>query len=86
MQIWYDSVPHPKLVYYKKDQHWVVKSNDDFIFPGGSTQFKEGVQNYINFIEKVLLYISMSCYVKNDKKIDCIIKVSTTAVHTYILE
>lgn len=52
--IWYDNVPHPKLVDYKKDQHWVVKSGDHFIFPGGGTQFKEGVQNYINFIEKAV--------------------------------
>ncbi|XP_021769226.1 probable methyltransferase PMT23 [Chenopodium quinoa] len=50
--IWYDNVPHPKLVDYKKDQHWVVKSGDHFIFPGGGTQFKEGVANYIQFIEK----------------------------------
>lgn len=52
--IWYDNVPHPKLVDYKKDQHWVVKSGDHFIFPGGGTQFKEGVQNYIKFIEKAI--------------------------------
>lgn len=52
--IWYDNVPHPKLVDYKKDQHWVVKSGDHFIFPGGGTQFKEGVTNYIQFIEKAV--------------------------------
>ncbi|KNA10752.1 hypothetical protein SOVF_141440, partial [Spinacia oleracea] len=52
--IWYDNVPHPKLVEYKKDQHWVVKSGDHFVFPGGGTQFKEGVANYIQFIEKAI--------------------------------
>ncbi|XP_074287187.1 putative methyltransferase PMT23 [Silene latifolia] len=52
--IWYDNVPHPKLVDYKKDQHWVVKSDDHFIFPGGGTQFKEGVTHYIDFIEKAI--------------------------------
>lgn len=57
-QIWYDNVPHPKLVEYKKDQHWVVKSGDHFVFPGGGTQFKEGVANYIQFIEKVYFSIS----------------------------
>ncbi|KAI3866303.1 hypothetical protein MKW98_007958 [Papaver atlanticum] len=50
--IWYDNVPHPKLVEYKKDQNWVRKSGDYLVFPGGGTQFKEGVMNYINFIEK----------------------------------
>lgn len=52
--IWYDNVPHPKLVEYKKDQHWVIKKGDFLVFPGGGTQFKDGVTNYINFIEKTL--------------------------------
>lgn len=52
--IWYDNVPHTKLVEYKKDQNWVQKSGDYLVFPGGGTQFKEGVANYIMFIEKML--------------------------------
>ncbi|KAL2549801.1 putative methyltransferase PMT23 [Forsythia ovata] len=52
--VWYDNVPHPKLVEYKKNQHWVVKSGDYFIFPGGGTQFKNGVTHYIESIEKTL--------------------------------
>ncbi|KAK1572609.1 hypothetical protein Q3G72_035211 [Acer saccharum] len=54
-QIWYDNVPHPKLVDYKKDQNWVQKSGDYFIFPGSGTQFKEGSTSYIEFVEKVVL-------------------------------
>jgi len=54
-QIWYDNVPHPKLVDYKKDQNWVVKSGDYFVFPGGGTQFREGAASYIKFIEEVNL-------------------------------
>ena len=53
LQVWYDNVPHPKLVEYKKDQNWVRKSGDYFLFPGGGTQFKEGVDSYVNSIEKV---------------------------------
>ncbi|XP_010554685.1 PREDICTED: probable methyltransferase PMT22 [Tarenaya hassleriana] len=52
--IWYDNVPHPKLVEYKKDQNWVRKSGSFFVFPGGGTQFKDGVIHYINFIQKTL--------------------------------
>ncbi|OVA02780.1 putative S-adenosyl-L-methionine-dependent methyltransferase [Macleaya cordata] len=52
--IWYDNVPHPKLVEYKKDQNWVRKSGNYLVFPGGGTQFKEGVTSYIEFIEKTL--------------------------------
>lgn len=56
-QIWYDNVPHPKLVEYKKDQHWVVKSGEYLVFPGGGTQFKEGVDHYIEFIQKVFCQV-----------------------------
>ena len=56
-QIWYDNVPHPKLVEYKKDQHWVVKSSEYLVFPGGGTQFKDGVDHYIEFMEKVYCYV-----------------------------
>ncbi|ESW35567.1 hypothetical protein PHAVU_001G245500 [Phaseolus vulgaris] len=52
--IWYDNVPHPKLVEYKKEQNWVVKSGDYLVFPGGGTQFKEGVNHYTEFIQKTL--------------------------------
>ncbi|KAJ4978827.1 hypothetical protein NE237_009607 [Protea cynaroides] len=52
--IWFDNVPHPKLVEYKKEQNWVRKSGDYFVFPGGGTQFKGGVKSYIEFIEKTL--------------------------------
>lgn len=57
LQIWYDNVPHPKLVEYKKEQNWVVKSGEYLVFPGGGTQFKDGVNHYINFIQKVKLLI-----------------------------
>ncbi|KAL3834816.1 hypothetical protein ACJIZ3_009552 [Penstemon smallii] len=52
--IWYSNVPHPKLVEYKKAQRWVVKSGDYFFFPGGGTQFKRGVSQYIESIGKTL--------------------------------
>ncbi|KAF5176073.1 S-adenosyl-l-methionine-dependent methyltransferases superfamily protein [Thalictrum thalictroides] len=52
--IWYANVPHPKLVDYKKGQNWVQKSGNYFVFPGGGTQFKEGVEKYIQLIEKTL--------------------------------
>lgn len=54
LQIWFGNVPSTKLVEYKKDQNWVRISGDYLVFPGGGTQFKEGVTNYIDFIEKVV--------------------------------
>ncbi|KAG2618652.1 hypothetical protein PVAP13_3NG079718 [Panicum virgatum] len=52
--IWYNNVPHPKLVEYKKDQNWVTRSGDYLVFPGGGTQFKDGVGKYIQFIEQIM--------------------------------
>ncbi|WOH09038.1 hypothetical protein DCAR_0728491 [Daucus carota subsp. sativus] len=52
--VWFDNVPHSKLVEYKKDQNWVKKSGDYLVFPGGGTQFKDGVMHYVDFIEKAL--------------------------------
>lgn len=31
------------------------KSGDYFVFPGGGTQFKEGVSRYVGFVEKVFI-------------------------------
>ncbi|CAF1700870.1 hypothetical protein HID58_052250 [Brassica napus] len=52
--VWYNNVPHPKLVEYKKEQNWVKKEGEFLVFPGGGTQFKYGVTHYVEFIEKAL--------------------------------
>ncbi|KAK4351304.1 hypothetical protein RND71_030617 [Anisodus tanguticus] len=52
-EIWYDNVPYPKLVEYKKDRNWMKKSGHYFVFPGGGTQFKDGVNHYVGFIEEI---------------------------------
>jgi hypothetical protein len=46
-------------VEYKKDQNWVTRSGDYLVFPGGGTQFKDGVGRYIQFIEQVNITISL---------------------------
>ncbi|KAK9283300.1 hypothetical protein L1049_011537 [Liquidambar formosana] len=69
--IWYDNVPHPKLVEYKKDQNWVRKSGDYFVFPGGGTQFKEGVTSYIKFIEKTFPIIKWGKHIRVILDVGC---------------
>jgi hypothetical protein len=59
VQIWYDNVPHPKLVEYKKEQNWVKKEGEFLVFPGGGTQFKFGVTHYVEFIEKVSTFLAL---------------------------
>ncbi|KAJ4720120.1 S-adenosyl-L-methionine-dependent methyltransferases superfamily protein [Melia azedarach] len=69
--IWYDNVPHPKLVEYKKDQNWVRKSGDYFVFPGGGTQFKQGVDHYIELIEKTLPKIKWGKHIRVILDVGC---------------
>ncbi|GMN41242.1 hypothetical protein TIFTF001_010464 [Ficus carica] len=69
--IWYDNAPHPKLVDYKKNQNWVQKSGDYFVFPGGGTQFKDGVDNYIKLIEKTLPAIKWGKHIRVVLDVGC---------------
>ncbi|KAG8085901.1 hypothetical protein GUJ93_ZPchr0010g7297 [Zizania palustris] len=69
--IWYNNVPHPKLVEYKKDQNWVTKSDDYLVFPGGGTQFKAGVTRYIQFIEQVMPAIQWGTHTRTVLDVGC---------------
>ncbi|GAB2218613.1 hypothetical protein Drorol1_Dr00001839 [Drosera rotundifolia] len=53
-RIWYNNVPHTKLVESKGHQNWVKVSGEYLTFPGGGTQFKHGALHYIEFIENTL--------------------------------
>ncbi|KAM0878186.1 hypothetical protein ACQ4PT_035033 [Festuca glaucescens] len=69
--IWYNNVPHPKLVEYKKDQNWVRKSGNYFVFPGGGTQFKAGVTRYIRFIEQIMPQIKWGTHTRTVLDVGC---------------
>ncbi|KAK3165850.1 hypothetical protein QOZ80_1AG0038530 [Eleusine coracana subsp. coracana] len=69
--IWYNNVPHPKLVEYKKDQNWVRKSGNYFVFPGGGTQFKTGVTVYIRFIEQIMPNIQWGTHTRTVLDVGC---------------
>lgn len=53
MQVWYDNVPHTRLVEDKGGQNWISRNKDKFIFPGGGTQFIHGANQYLDQISKV---------------------------------
>ncbi|KAG4202332.1 hypothetical protein ERO13_A05G331700v2 [Gossypium hirsutum] len=69
--IWYSNVPHPKLVEYKKEQNWVRKSDDYFVFPGGGTQFKNGVTAYIDFITETVPAIKWGEHIRVVLDVGC---------------
>lgn len=55
---------------YKKDQNWVKKSGDYFVFPGGGTQFRDGVNHYIEFIEEVLyLFVAFFSFITRNSHV-----------------
>ncbi|TVU19795.1 hypothetical protein EJB05_35966, partial [Eragrostis curvula] len=69
--IWYNNVPHPKLVEYKKDQKWVTRSDDYLIFPGGGTQFKDGVGRYVQFVEQIMPNIGWGTHTRTVLDVGC---------------
>ncbi|KAI4389745.1 hypothetical protein MLD38_001938 [Melastoma candidum] len=57
-KIWFNNVPHTKLVDVKGGQNWVKTSGEYLTFPGGGTQFVHGALQYINFIQDMYPVIS----------------------------
>lgn len=53
LQIWYNNIPHTKLVEVKGHQNWVKVAGEYLTFPGGGTQFIHGALHYIDFIQQV---------------------------------
>lgn len=53
MQVWFDNVPHTRLVEDKGGQNWISRKEDKFIFPGGGTQFIHGANKYLDQISEV---------------------------------
>lgn len=51
--MWFNNVPHTRLVEDKGGQNWIYKENDKFKFPGGGTQFIHGADQYLDQISKV---------------------------------
>ncbi|XP_044460932.1 probable methyltransferase PMT11 [Mangifera indica] len=47
-EVWYNNVPHTKLVEDKGGQNWISREKDKFKFPGGGTQFIHGADQYLN--------------------------------------
>lgn len=53
LQVWFDNVPHTRLVEDKGGQNWISRKEDKFIFPGGGTQFIHGANKYLDQISEV---------------------------------
>lgn len=53
LQVWFNNVPHSRLVEDKGGQNWISIAKDKFKFPGGGTQFIHGADQYLDQISQV---------------------------------
>ncbi|CAK9138490.1 unnamed protein product [Ilex paraguariensis] len=57
-EVWFDNVPHTRLVEDNGDQNWIARKEDKFIFLGG-TQFIRGADQYLDQISKMAPEIAL---------------------------
>ena len=57
LQVWFNNVPHTRLVEDKGGQNWITRVKDKFKFPGGGTQFIHGADEYLDHINKVIIFL-----------------------------
>ncbi|KAG0477451.1 hypothetical protein HPP92_014292 [Vanilla planifolia] len=53
-EVWFNNVPHTRLVEDKGGQNWITRDKDKFKFPGGGTQFIHGADQYLNQISEMV--------------------------------
>ncbi|XP_071702593.1 probable methyltransferase PMT10 [Rutidosis leptorrhynchoides] len=70
-EVWYDNVPHTRLVEDKGGQNWISRNKDKFIFPGGGTQFIHGANQYLDQISKMVPDIAFGQHVRVALDVGC---------------
>ncbi|KDO69169.1 hypothetical protein CISIN_1g0059812mg, partial [Citrus sinensis] len=63
-EVWYNNVPHSRLVEDKGGQNWISKEKDKFKFPGGGTQFIHGADQYLDQIAKMVPDITWGHHIR----------------------
>eukprot|EP00268_Persea_americana_P038377 TRINITY_DN37963_c0_g2_i1.p1 TRINITY_DN37963_c0_g2~~TRINITY_DN37963_c0_g2_i1.p1 ORF type:complete len:669 (-),score=121.87 TRINITY_DN37963_c0_g2_i1:292-2298(-) len=53
-EVWFNNVPHSRLVEDKGGQNWISIAKDKFKFPGGGTQFIHGADQYLDQISQMV--------------------------------
>ncbi|XP_021760906.1 probable methyltransferase PMT10 [Chenopodium quinoa] len=53
-EVWFDNIPHTRLVEDKGGQNWILIKGEKFVFPGGGTQFIHGADQYLDQISKMI--------------------------------
>ncbi|XP_057979926.1 probable methyltransferase PMT11 isoform X2 [Malania oleifera] len=70
-EVWFNNVPHTRLVEDKGGQNWIAKVKDKFKFPGGGTQFIHGADQYLNQIEQMVPDITLGTHTRVVLDVGC---------------
>ncbi|GAY59093.1 hypothetical protein CUMW_191960 [Citrus unshiu] len=70
-EVWYNNVPHSRLVEDKGGQNWISKQKDKFKFPGGGTQFIHGADQYLDQIAKMVPDITWGHHIRVVMDVGC---------------
>ncbi|PNY14026.1 putative methyltransferase PMT11-like protein, partial [Trifolium pratense] len=69
--VWYNNVPHNRLVEDKGGQNWITRDQDKFKFPGGGTQFIHGADQYLDHISKMVPNITFGQNIRVALDVGC---------------
>ncbi|KAJ7516755.1 hypothetical protein O6H91_22G069400 [Diphasiastrum complanatum] len=70
-EVWYNNVPHTRLVADKGGQNWIAIAKDKFKFPGGGTQFAHGADQYLDQMSQMLPDLKFGTHVRVALDIGC---------------
>ncbi|BFG22727.1 hypothetical protein CerSpe_090010 [Prunus speciosa] len=70
-EVWFNNVPHTRLVEDKGGQNWITRQKNKFKFPGGGTQFIHGANEYLDHISKVVPDITFGQHIRVVLDVGC---------------
>lgn len=70
-EVWFNNVPHPRLVEDKGGQNWIQVKKGKFKFPGGGTQFIHGANRYIDQISQMVPDIAFGWHTRVVLDVGC---------------
>ncbi|TVU36529.1 hypothetical protein EJB05_18466, partial [Eragrostis curvula] len=70
-EVWFNNVPHTRLVDDKGGQNWITKVKDKFRFPGGGTQFIHGANQYLDQISQMVPDVAFGSHTRVVLDVGC---------------
>lgn len=84
LQVLFGNIAHPKLSAFVKTKNWVNISGEYLTFPSEESEFKGGVQHYLDSIEEVrILRICFCKRITTTHNIVIFLTPKTLLLHSY---